>query len=1089
MAVSRLGVVTLALLSMAVSFVEARQQNAGSAHSESAEVSLLGERSLLNINNLSMWFRRDGWSARHPLRVNFSGVTFPRSTDQVVYQDGLVWGGRVMDGDPQEIRVGGQTFEIGTVPGAITIQGVPEDPNDPGVRIFRVRGDYATADLQLDTAELLDRPLSQVSDDEVALVRAQYAADWREWPWRKGAPFLDRDGDGSYDPAIDEPSFRNVDCTEAPDPCENNADQIAWLVVNDLNRGATSSLYGSKSIGLEMQLTLWAYARTNALGDAIFKRYKLHYKGTAEAADDAVIEDMYLALWSDPDIGDFGDDFAGSDTDLNMGFAYNANPEDDHYRAFGLPPPAVGYDLLQGPTVTDAAGEGVFDFRHQRGIRNLPMTSFVYFAAGSAVDDPQLGRYSGTQEWYNLLRGFQPQPNIVEPVPFTDPNTGEDSAFALDGDPVRGTGWVDGIPLPPGDRRIVMNTGPFSMALNDSQEVVVALLAGLGSDHLRSVDRLKFSNRFIQEAYDGLFQIPAPPAGPKVRSAMGDGAIVLDWGFDPGAMDATENNLASTFIFEGYNLYQFPSLEADISQAVKLATFDLANGITTILGEELDDTSGEVLRLPRQIGTDSGLRWIFRITRDALRTEPLINGQPYYFAVTAYSRNTDPAAIITALESVPRKFSVVPQQAPPGIRRDAEMNEVLPVRQVAGTGDVVVRPVVVDPAAVVDATYTVDFEADTWRLWRGNDVILAGQQNYTLDDGYLAVDGIQVKVGDPVLETPTTFSDATVLVDADQTDGELSFWGDPTLFEEVDGYASTFWEGGGTDDSDLLGRDLEIRFTGISNADGSEIIRGGSIATLGGVQPGSAERSLDTHPFRPSSAPATGPFLQPMPFEVWDVEDPAAPLQLNASIFDRGADGSDNRNSVAYHKTYNMAGRDYITIVATPYDSTAIHTLTDANTTWTVFFRQGGLSTWSTGDVLRIEYASVLNPGEDRFQFTTNAQSYLLEAARMDVKRINVFPNPYYGLNLAETSSHEGFVTFSHLPERVTVRLFDLAGNLVRTLDKNDTDQFLQWDLLNNNELPVASGIFIAHIEMPALKASKILQLAIVQEQQFLENY
>ena len=75
------------------------------------------------------------------------------------------------------------------------------------------------------------------------------------------------------------------------------------------------------------------------------------------------------------------------------------------------------------------------------------------------------------------------------------------------------------------------------------------------------------------------------------------------------------------------------------------------------------------------------------------------------------------------------------------------------------------------------------------------------------------------------------------------------------------------------------------------------------------------------------------------------------------------------------------------------------------------------------------------------------------------------------------------------MPEKVTVRLFDLAGNLVRTLDKNDTDQFLQWDLLNNNELPVASGIFIAHIEMPALKASKILQLAIVQEQQFLENY
>ena len=73
------------------------------------------------------------------------------------------------------------------------------------------------------------------------------------------------------------------------------------------------------------------------------------------------------------------------------------------------------------------------------------------------------------------------------------------------------------------------------------------------------------------------------------------------------------------------------------------------------------------------------------------------------------------------------------------------------------------------------------------------------------------MDGIQVKVGNPVRETPTTFSNATVLIDADPTDGELSFWGDPTLFEEVDGYASTFWEGGGTNDPDLLGRDLELQ--------------------------------------------------------------------------------------------------------------------------------------------------------------------------------------------------------------------------------------------------------------------------------------
>ena len=110
-------------------------------------------------------------------------------------------------------------------------------------------------------------------------------------------------------------------------------------------------------------------------------------------------------------------------------------------------------------------------------------------------------------------------------------------------------------------------------------------------------------------------------------------------------------------------------------------------------------------------------------------------------------------------------------------------------------------------------------------------------------------------------------------------------------------------------------------------------------------------------------------------------------------------------------------------------------------------------------------------------------------AARQDVARINVFPNPYYGINLAETSRHRHFVTFSHLPQKARIRIFDLAGTLVRTLEKDDPEQFLQWDLLNDGALPVASGVYIAHIEMPYIGSAKVLKLAIVQEQQFLERY
>jgi hypothetical protein len=47
----------------------------------------------------------------------------------------------------------------------------------------------------------------------------------------------------------------------------------------------------------------------------------------------------------------------------------------------------------------------------------------------------------------------------------------------------------------------------------------------------------------------------------------------------------------------------------------------------------------------------------------------------------------------------------------------------------------------------------------------------------------------------------------------------------------------------------------------------------------------------------------------------------------------------------------------------------------------------------------------------------------------------------------------------------------------------------MNWNLQNTNGLPVASGVYIAHINMPDLGVQKTLKLIIVQEQQFLENF
>ncbi|MBI4535812.1 MAG: hypothetical protein HY708_06005, partial [Ignavibacteriae bacterium] len=119
-----------------------------------------------------------------------------------------------------------------------------------------------------------------------------------------------------------------------------------------------------------------------------------------------------------------------------------------------------------------------------------------------------------------------------------------------------------------------------------------------------------------------------------------------------------------------------------------------------------------------------------------------------------------------------------------------------------------------------------------------------------------------------------------------------------------------------------------------------------------------------------------------------------------------------------------------------------------------------------------------------------------LGLARQDVSQIKAFPNPYYGFNIAETNRVNRFITFNHLPDQATIRIFNLAGVLVRTLRKQDpagSSQYLNWDLQNENGLPVASGIYIAYIELKDAAGNdlgtKTLKVAIIQEQQFLRNY
>ena len=75
------------------------------------------------------------------------------------------------------------------------------------------------------------------------------------------------------------------------------------------------------------------------------------------------------------------------------------------------------------------------------------------------------------------------------------------------------------------------------------------------------------------------------------------------------------------------------------------------------------------------------------------------------------------------------------------------------------------------------------------------------------------------------------------------------------------------------------------------------------------------------------------------------------------------------------------------------------------------------------------------------------------------------------------------------MPNEATVRIFSIDGTLVRKLDKNDTEQFLKWDLRNSSDLPVASGPYVAYVEAPDMEGSKTLKLYIVQRNQLVQYY
>jgi hypothetical protein len=80
---------------------------------------------------------------------------------------------------------------------------------------------------------------------------------------------------------------------------------------------------------------------------------------------------------------------------------------------------------------------------------------------------------------------------------------------------------------------------------------------------------------------------------------------------------------------------------------------------------------------------------------------------------------------------------------------------------------------------------------------------------------------------------------------------------------------------------------------------------------------------------------------------------------------------------------------------------------------------------------------------------------------------INVVPNPYYAFSEYERTRIDTRVKITNLPDKCTINIYNVSGKLIRTFKKDSPITSLDWDMKNQKGIPIASGVYLIHVDVP----------------------
>lgn len=1012
----------------------------------------------LNKNYIQTGFFNDGISDIDVSESN-SGLFYPKlSGKTTVFTSGFLWGAKITgDSIP---HVGGSVYRTGLQPGRILNSGQPWNQLiSSNERMYRVRYDVFPGGPYVDLMEE-----SIIEGKSVQEIRMQYETDWIQWPAALGAPYKDVDGNGTYNSSVDIPGY-------------SGAEQTIWYVANDLDPSLTTFMYGTLPLGIEVQVTIWNYLNFEPLNHVYFRQYKLINKSNT------TFNSMYVSMWADPDVGNANDDFAGCDTTLDLGFAYNANNYDDVYE---FTPPAFGIKLIKGPKV--AANT------------TLNMTAFYYFARGDAnVADPTQGDPLGAIQFYRFLQGkigFTGQP-------FTNPFTGQPTSYAVNGDPINQTGWVDGYLLPQGDRRLGISSGPFNMAANDTQVVVVSEILAGGIDRINSFRLLKYYSELSTQLFkNGFIRSPQIPA-PSIQVTQPSNSFLINWGIDTSLCNYIENFNQDGFQFQGYNVYQLSSNLAFKVNSQHIITFDKVDSITQIYGSVMNPQSGLPENGVLYSGSNSGIQRQFIVTRDSINGTYFIPGKKYYFGVSAYGYNPNPLITPRTIESFIRVVEVTFIDSTVW----ANYGNVLQVTQTAGIGEAEIKPTVVDPYQLTNHAYKIFFTGgfgDSLR-WNLKDLatgmnILTNQSNFKGDYTSPIIHGLQLKI-----KVAFGFRNFSVV---SNTAGPIS-----PIHPGAFAFAGFPTPGNGNPISGIQQSTNNSRW-GIHTADNgtrdsyeafiSRTTRAGTLWL--GIVPDDYEIRFTSLGGWAYDAFGTGTLSFHVPFEIWNIgnntpDNPIDDYRMVPWLWDDDLSG-----------TFNMGAPGTKTVGT--YDHTASTGEDDPYTDWIYWMRPQNISpgqagylsaesqmiaqtytggnesevmarmvlvNWNggtappynanlpeTGTIFRIQTIKSPTAGVDEFTFHNTLTLIEKEVLPTNYALFQNYPNPFNPTTKIQFS----------LAERglVDLTVFNILGEKVQSLVNEEMDSGTHTILFNAGNL--ASGIYLYRIQVGSyVKTKKMILL------------